>query len=68
LIASSAQRGDSREFAEVARLGHALGVGDLLETPLAELYAGGGLRYLSYTLTGDPFRADPRCWHAAPEA
>jgi radical SAM protein with 4Fe4S-binding SPASM domain len=26
----------------------------------------GGLRCLSYALTGDPFRADPGCWHARP--
>ena len=26
----------------------------------------GGLRCLSYALTGDPFRADPGCWHAHP--
>jgi len=29
---------------------------------------GGGLRCLSFALTGDPFRADPGCWHAAAEA
>jgi len=66
-------------------------VGNLMETPLVELYyesallralrdrnrvsegcegcryakrCGGGLRCLSYALTGDPFRADPGCWHA----
>jgi radical SAM protein with 4Fe4S-binding SPASM domain len=25
----------------------------------------GGLKCLSYALTGDPFKADPGCWHAA---
>jgi len=25
---------------------------------------GGGLRCLSYAITGDPFKADPGCWHA----
>jgi radical SAM protein with 4Fe4S-binding SPASM domain len=25
----------------------------------------GGLKCLSYALTGDPFQADPGCWHAA---
>jgi len=65
-------------------------VGNLLETPLSELYncetfrelrnkdkisevcrdcvyAGacrGGLRCLSYAVTGDPFRTDPGCWIA----
>ncbi|MCK4818311.1 pyrroloquinoline quinone biosynthesis protein PqqE, partial [bacterium] len=24
---------------------------------------GGGLRCLSYAVTGDPFMADPGCWH-----
>ncbi len=67
-------------------------VGNLMETPLAELYeksklfqalrdrdrvsdgceecsfarlCNGGLRCLSYALTGDPFRADPGCWLAS---
>lgn len=66
-------------------------VGNLLETPLAELYNGsellwklrdrnlvnkgceecfyshlcrGGLKCLSYAVTGDPFTADPGCWLA----
>ncbi|MDP6555066.1 MAG: radical SAM protein [Pirellulaceae bacterium] len=26
----------------------------------------GGLKCLSYAVTGDPFRADPGCWHAIP--
>ena len=69
-------------------------VGNLLETPLRELYqcdlfqslrdrecviagcegcayAGqcrGGLRCLSYAVTGDPFVADPGCWLAASTA
>jgi radical SAM protein with 4Fe4S-binding SPASM domain len=25
---------------------------------------GGGLRCLAYALSGDPFAADPGCWHA----
>ena len=64
-------------------------VGNLLETPLAELYydadlfrelrdrnrisegcdgchftklCRGGLKCLSYAVTGDPFKADPGCW------
>ncbi len=67
-------------------------VGNLLETPLAELYdhnelfqalrdrnrlsqscqdcfyaklCRGGLKCLSYAVTGDPFQADPGCWYAA---
>jgi radical SAM protein with 4Fe4S-binding SPASM domain len=28
------------------------------------LQCGGGLRCLSYALTGDPLTADPGCWHA----
>jgi radical SAM protein with 4Fe4S-binding SPASM domain len=28
---------------------------------------GGGLRCLAYALTGDPFVADPGCWHARSE-
>ncbi len=28
------------------------------------LQCGGGLRCLSYALTGDPLSADPGCWHA----
>jgi radical SAM protein with 4Fe4S-binding SPASM domain len=70
-------------------------VGNLFQTPLAELYeesvlfwalrdrsrtpaacascrfresCGGGLRCLSYAVTGDPFAADPGCWRAAPAA
>jgi len=72
-------------------------VGNLMETPLAELYYGsdlfcalrdrqrvsegcrgcphsarcrGGLKCLSYAVTGDPFQADPGCWRAstAPQA
>lgn len=65
--------------------------GNLLETPLRELYdcelfqdlrrrgrvstgcedcsynklCRGGLRCLSYAVTGDPFQADPGCWRAA---
>jgi radical SAM protein with 4Fe4S-binding SPASM domain len=64
-------------------------VGNLMQTPLAELYDGsplfqalrdrtrvsdgcqgcdhsqtcrGGLKCLSYAVTGDPFQADPGCW------
>ena len=67
-------------------------VGNVLETPLADLYyqsdlfrslrdrgrtsngcqdccharqCRGGLRCLSYAVTGDPFQADPGCWHAS---
>ncbi len=67
-------------------------VGNLLETPLSELYYSadlfqslrdrnhvstgcescshadrcrGGLKCLSYAVTGDPFRADPGCWQAS---
>jgi MoaA/NifB/PqqE/SkfB family radical SAM enzyme len=29
-----------------------------------QFLVGGGLRCLSYTVTGDPFEADPGCWHA----
>ena len=29
---------------------------------------GGGLRCLSYAVTGSPFNADPGCWHARPTA
>ena len=70
-------------------------VGNLLETPLKDLYyqselfralrrrdlvgegcagcfyrnlCAGGLRCLSYALTGDPFQADPGCWRRQPEA
>ena len=32
------------------------------------LTCGGGLRCLSYAVTGDPFTADPGCWHARPQA
>jgi len=66
-------------------------VGNLMETPLAELYyeselfrslrdrdrisegceqcsfsrkCRGGLKCLSYAMTGDPFKADPGCWRA----
>ncbi len=65
-------------------------VGNILETPLSELYncemfrdlrnknrisepcqdclyAGacrGGLRCLSYAMSGDPFKTDPGCWIA----
>ena len=66
-------------------------VGNLMETPLGELYYGsglfqklrdsarisngcqdcfyskfcrGGLKCLSYAMTGDPFKADPGCWRA----
>jgi len=28
---------------------------------------GGGLRCLSYAVTGSPFQADPGCWHAQPK-
>ncbi len=65
-------------------------VGNLMETPLAELYdqselfralrnrdhvsdgcepcvhrkiCRGGLKCLSYAVTGDPLKADPGCWH-----
>ncbi len=68
-------------------------VGNLLETPLSELYydsdlfrklrsrdrvsegcgeccrrreCRGGLKCLSYAVTGDPLTADPGCWHATP--
>ena len=67
-------------------------VGNLLETPLSDLYYSsdlfqtlrrhrvsegcggcrfsgrcrGGLRCLAYAVTGDPFKADPGCWLAAP--
>ena len=65
-------------------------VGNLMDTPLAELYeksdlfrelrngisegcsncfysklCRGGLRCLSYAMTGDPFKADPSCWYAS---
>lgn len=67
-------------------------VGNIIETPLAELYNGselfwklrnrnlvskgcevcfyshlcrGGLKCLSYAVTGDPFIADPGCWLAS---
>lgn len=65
-------------------------IGNLMETPLVELYfrselfhalrtraieecrgcfysalCRGGLRCLSYAMTGDPFRADPGCWFAS---
>jgi radical SAM protein with 4Fe4S-binding SPASM domain len=67
-------------------------VGNLLETPLVDLYrksplfrdlrnrekvskgcqgccfsglCRGGLKCLSYAVTGDPFRADPGCWLAS---
>jgi radical SAM protein with 4Fe4S-binding SPASM domain len=66
-------------------------VGNVTETPLAEIYersglmralrdrtrvadgcrgcrhidlCGGGLRCLAHAVTGDPFTADPGCWHA----
>lgn len=66
-------------------------IGNVFETPLAELYSGsgmlralrngtgvssgceecvfarlcrGGLRCFAHAATGDPFRADPGCWHA----
>jgi radical SAM protein with 4Fe4S-binding SPASM domain len=66
-------------------------VGNLMETPLRELYqhsdlfralrdrgrlsrgcerctyakvCRGGLKCLSYAVTGDPFERDPGCWHA----
>jgi len=32
------------------------------------LACGGGLRCLSYAATGDPFTADPGCWHARPRS
>jgi radical SAM protein with 4Fe4S-binding SPASM domain len=67
-------------------------VGNVLETPLPELYyesdlfrslrdrdrssngcqdccharrCRGGLKCLSYAMTGDPFQADPGCWHVS---
>ena len=69
-------------------------VGNLTETPLAELYyhsdllralrdrsrvvdgcqgcfysqlCRGGLKCLSYAMTGDPFKADPGCWRISKE-
>lgn len=69
-------------------------VGNLMETPLAELYyesslfralrnrncisdgcqgcsysklCRGGLKCLSYVMTGDPFKADPGCWRTSKE-
>ena len=69
-------------------------VGNLMETPLADLYYNsdlflalrnrnrisdgcqgcfysrlcrGGLRCLSYAMTGDPFKADPGCWNLSTE-
>jgi radical SAM protein with 4Fe4S-binding SPASM domain len=69
-------------------------VGNLMETPLAELYyesslfralrnrncisddcqscfysklCRGGLKCLSYAMTGDPFKADPGCWRTLKE-
>ena len=69
-------------------------VGNLMETPLAELYyesslfhalrnrncisdgyqdcfysklCRGGLKCLSYAMTGDPFKADPGCWRTSKE-
>lgn len=66
-------------------------VGNLMDTPLVELYNNselfgalrncisegcsdcfysklcrGGLRCLSYAMSGDPFRSDPSCWYASP--